>query len=120
MVWDARDAPVTSGQPTVLAASTAVRCCFNSPGSWRLARIRSIRKGSLVTRDSANDVRRIWPPPSPWEPSIVIMSVFGPFPMRGHLHQLRIKLTQYGHEVLLGGHHLVDVLVDHRHLIQTG
>ena len=56
-----------------LAASTAVRCCFSRPGFWRLARIRSIRKGWPVTRDSANDVRRIWPPPSPCEPSMVII-----------------------------------------------
>jgi hypothetical protein len=109
----------TSAQPTVLAASTAVRCCFKRPGFWRLARIRSMRKGWPVTRDSANDVRRIWPPPSPCDPSIVIISVFRPLTMRGHLHQLRIELAEDGHEVLLGGHDFMDVLVNHRYLVQT-
>src|SRR3974390_3909841 len=119
-VWDPREAPVTSAQPTVLAASTAVRCCLSKPGFWRLARIRSILKSWPVTRDSANDVRRIWPPPSPCEPSIVsILSVFGPLTMRCHLHQLRVELAQDGHEVLLSGHNFMDVLVNHRNLIQA-
>ena len=37
----------------------------------RRARILSIRNGVPVTRDRASAVRRIWPPPSPCEPSMV-------------------------------------------------
>src|ERR1017187_10871174 len=112
-------APVTSAQPTVFAASTAVRCCLSKPGFWRLARICSIRNGWPVTRDSAKDVRRIWPPPSPAEPSIVIIaSVFRPLAMRRHLDQLGIELAKDSHQVMLGGHHLVDILIDHRHFVQ--
>ena len=119
-VCELMSAPATSAQPTVFAASTAVRCCLSKPGFWRLARIRSIRNGWPVTRDSVKDVRRIWPPPSPSEPSIVIIaSVFSPLAVRRHLHQLGIELAENGHQVVLSGHHLVDVLIDHRHLVQT-
>ena len=76
----------------------------------------------VVTRDSAKDVRRIWPPPSPAEPSIVIIafSIFSPLTMRRHFDQLGIELAENSHQVVLGGHHLVDILIDHRHFVQPG
>src|SRR5580704_7431928 len=54
------------------AALTAVRCCRSKPGFSRPARMFSIRKGWPVTMERARAVRRIWPPPSPMEPSMVI------------------------------------------------
>jgi hypothetical protein len=41
------------------------------PGFFRAARIFSITTGRPVTNDNASDERRTYPPPSPWEPSMV-------------------------------------------------
>jgi hypothetical protein len=64
-------APFTSAPPMSAAASTAVRCCRIRPGFFRAARIFSITTGRPVTNDNASDERRTYPPPSPWEPSMV-------------------------------------------------
>jgi hypothetical protein len=45
--------------------------------------------------------------------------ILGSFAMGRHLDQLRIELAQHGHEVLLGGHDFVDVLIDHWHFIES-
>src|SRR5438552_1021373 len=71
-VCDPRVAPSTSAPPTATAALTAVRCWRNSPGFRRPARIFSMENGVPVTSESASAVRRICPPPSPCDPSIVI------------------------------------------------
>jgi len=42
-----------------------VRCWRISPGFCRPARIPAMRNGLPVTSDSASEVRRICPPPSP-------------------------------------------------------
>ena len=55
--------------PSSAAASTAVMCCGRSPGFSRLARIFTMRNGRPVSSESVSAVRRIWPPPSPREPS---------------------------------------------------
>src|SRR2546422_7627892 len=68
------DAPRASACPTSAAAFTAVRCCRRRPGFLRPARIFSMRKGFPVTSASESEVRRIWPPPSPADPSTVSMS----------------------------------------------
>src|ERR1700688_2497717 len=117
---------MTSAAPTVCAASTAVRCCRSKPGFCRPARICSSRNGCPVTSDNANEVRRICPPPSPCDPSIVIIckthfsversadtcqhwfhtfaSILRPFTVLRHLDQLRIKPAEHLHEVRLGRH----------------
>src|SRR5262245_55098197 len=69
-----RFAPCASAWPIFAAAFTAVRCCRSNPGFLRPARIFSIRNGWPVNSESPNAVRRIWPPPSPNEPSIEIIS----------------------------------------------
>src|SRR5260221_3890997 len=80
----------------------------------------SARCASTGTFVSASEVRRICPPLSPSEPSIVIIaSVFCPLAMRCHLDQLGIELAEDSHQIALGGHHLVDVLIDHRYFVQT-
>ncbi len=63
--------PTTSAPPSIAAASTALRCWGRRPGLSRLARILTIRNGRPVRSDSVRAVRRIWPPPSPLEPSSV-------------------------------------------------
>ena len=50
---------------------------------------------------------------------MVIISIFRPFTMRRHLDQLGIELAKNRHEVSLRIHDFVDILVDHRHLIQS-
>src|SRR3989344_3565225 len=52
-----------------MAACTQARCWRISPGLGRPARMRVMCRGRPVTMDSARPVRRIWPPPSPVEPS---------------------------------------------------
>src|ERR1035438_5796827 len=47
-------------------------------------------------------------------------SVFRPLPRGRHLHQLGIELAEDSDQVALGGHDLMDVLIHHGHLIQTG
>src|SRR4030095_4957516 len=73
-VCDPSVAPSTSAPPTATAALTAVRCWRSSPGFRRPARIFSMVNGVPVTRESGSAVRRIRPPPSPWDPSIVSTS----------------------------------------------
>src|SRR3984893_6424704 len=72
-------APVTSAREISLAPFTAVRCCLRSPGFLRPARMFSMRNGLPVTSESASAVRRICPPPSPNDPSIVIMRLHQEF-----------------------------------------
>src|SRR5215475_5285706 len=67
-------APLASAWPIFAAAFTAVRCCLSNPGFLRPARILSIRNGWPVNSESPSAVRRIWPPPSPNEPSIEIIN----------------------------------------------
>ena len=66
-------APSTVAPQIVVAALTAVRCWRSRPGFSRPARMFSIRNGWPVTIDRPRAVRRIWPPPSPMEPSMRIM-----------------------------------------------
>src|SRR5262245_27408945 len=68
-------APDTSACPTFAAAATAVRCWRSRPGFFRPERIFSIRNGLPVRRESEREVRRIWPPPSPNEPSMVMIFI---------------------------------------------
>src|SRR5688572_17702 len=68
---DPSNAPPTLAPETIVAARTAARCCGRSPGTGRRARILTISNGWPVTVERARAVRRIWPPPSPWEPSRV-------------------------------------------------
>jgi hypothetical protein len=67
--------PVTSAPPISAAARTAVRCCRSSPGFARRLRIPVTRTAVPVTSASAIEVRRICPPPSPTDPSMLIMPV---------------------------------------------
>src|SRR4030095_13024168 len=52
--------------------------------------------------------------------SFVICSILRPLTVRGHLHDLRVKLPQDLHQILLSVHDLMDVLVDHRNFIESG
>ena len=58
---------------TLAAARTQVRCWGRNPGLRRPARICSTRTGWPVIAASDRLVRSTWPPPSPYEPSIVSM-----------------------------------------------
>src|ERR1044072_8525434 len=99
----------------------------------------SIRNGWQVTSESASDVRRIWPPPSPSRPSIVIMSwgqprenlenanqiipslsggsILSPFAVRSHFHQLGIELAENSDKVALSCHDFADVFINHRDFV---
>src|SRR5688500_7925568 len=66
-------APSVLAEQILAAALTPVRCCRSKPGLARPARMLSMRKAWPVAMDSANAVRRICPPPSPREPSRVII-----------------------------------------------
>src|SRR5262249_45758368 len=61
--------PRTREYPNPAAAWTAVLCWGRRPDFSRLARIFSMRNGRPVKSESVRAVRRIWPPPSPREPS---------------------------------------------------
>ena len=64
--------PVTVAAPSSAADSTAFWCWGRRPGLSRLARILTMRNGRPVNSASVNAVRRIWPPPSPRDPSSTI------------------------------------------------
>ena len=69
-IFTTKDVPEVEARIlAVAAASTAERCCGRSPGLSRLSRILAIRNGRPVRSESVRAVRRIWPPPSPREPS---------------------------------------------------
>lgn len=53
------------------AARTAVKCWRKSPGRLRPARIFSMQNGACVAKLSVSAVRKICPPPSLYEPSMV-------------------------------------------------
>src|SRR2546428_1594025 len=55
-------------------ACKAVTCCDARPGTGRPARIRTTRTGVAVSADKATAIRTSWPPPSPWAPSISIIT----------------------------------------------
>lgn len=63
--------PETTAPLIAAAALTAERCCGNNPGLRRPARMFSSRKGRVVTLDRLKAVRKIWPPPSPYDPSMM-------------------------------------------------
>ena len=46
--------------------------------------------------------------------------ILRPFPMGGHFNQPRIKLSQDLNQIRLRRHYLMDILVNHRHFIQSG
>ena len=71
-------APSTSAPQISAAAFTAVRCWRIKPGLARRARICSMTKGLPVIADNDSDERRICPPPSPCDPSMVMMAWFPP------------------------------------------
>src|SRR3990172_5701170 len=53
------------------------------PGRLRPARIFTMRNGVPVTRERASDDRRIWPPPSPFAPSISSIAIWSPLHAKG-------------------------------------
>src|SRR3989344_6463705 len=55
-------------------ARIAVRCCALSPGSGRFFLMSVTSNGFCVSVESASAVLTSWPPPSPLEPSISIIS----------------------------------------------
>src|SRR5688500_12347524 len=71
--FDPISAPLVSARPTSAAAFTAARCWRMRPGFWRRARMLVMRSSALETSERAREVRRIWPPPSPKDPSTVSM-----------------------------------------------
>ena len=66
--------------PHLRAACTLMRCCGCRPGFCRPARILSIVTGLPVNNDKARLLRKIWPPPSPIEPSILTISAMKQIP----------------------------------------
>jgi hypothetical protein len=103
-------APLTVAPETLAAALTAVRCWRRRPGFGLPARIFSMRNGLPVTVESASAVPRIWPPPSPDEPSIVnIASSLHANDLVQSVHDLD--------EILLRRHYRVDWLVGCRSLV---
>ncbi len=71
---DESSAPWTSAPEMDAAAMTAVRCCGWRPAFFLVLRMFVIFIGVPSTQDRASDVRRIWPPPSPKDPSMHTMS----------------------------------------------
>src|SRR6185436_9594293 len=71
-----------------------------------------ITSGLPVSIDSASDVRRICPPPSPREPSMSTGAVTSAL----HAYDL-LQLVNDLDEIGLRFHHLVDRLVRHRRLV---
>src|SRR5262245_9297949 len=47
-------------------------------------------------------------------------SVFRPLACGRHFHQLGHEFAEHGHEVVLRSHDFLDVLVSHRHFVQSG
>ena len=45
--------------------------------------------------------------------------IFGPFAMRSHLHDTWLKSAEGFNQIRLRSHHLLNILVYHRHFIQT-
>jgi len=74
-VCEPSSAPFTSASQSIAAARTEARCCAASPGFFLFARSFSMRTGRPVMADRLNALRRICPPPSPWEPSMMSLSV---------------------------------------------
>src|SRR5262245_60704526 len=103
-VCDPNVAPSASAAPTAIAAFTAVRCWRRSPGLFRPARIFSMVNAVPVTSESARAVRRICPPPSPCEPSIIST------PLSFDAHDLPERVDDLD-EVALRLHHGIDRLV---------
>ena len=66
---------LSAASQSIAAARTEVRCCAASPGFFLFARIFSMRTGRPVMTARLSVLRRICPPPSPWEPSIIRISV---------------------------------------------
>src|SRR5687768_16599849 len=72
--------------------------------------MRSMRNGVPVTSESVRDVRKIWPPPSPRDPSMVsIRSAL-------HAHDLSERVHDLD-QILLRVHDRVDRLVRRRRLV---
>ena len=67
------DNPLTVALVSSATVFTAVMCCARSPGFGLFARIFVTRTGLPVKALRATVVLRICPPPSPLEPSIVII-----------------------------------------------
>ena len=64
--------PWSSNPESAATSSSPCRCCGLRPGlGCRPARIECTLSGVLVTTARAAALRRIWPPPSPWDPSMV-------------------------------------------------
>src|SRR6186713_1845319 len=74
--------------------------------------------GRFVIIDSASEVRRICPPPSPLEPSISTTATTASYASRSALDADDLAKLMYDlDEVRLRRHDLVDVLVSHRRLV---
>src|SRR5204862_2422182 len=120
-------APLTTASLIACAAFTHDRCWRIKPGFERLARMLWMRSGWPVHIASARPVRRIWPPPSPTEPSSSIIWVLPllccGMPRSGsakgsalHTDHLLQRVDHFD-QVLLRIHHRVDVLIGHRDLV---
>ena len=66
-----RRSPDTAAPLIAADALTAERCCGSRPGFRRPARMFTRRMCRAVMIERLRAVRRIWPPPSPCEPSSV-------------------------------------------------
>src|SRR5215468_1786349 len=86
------ESPRTVACPTVAAERTLIKCCGCKPGLERFARTLRRWKGLPVISDSARQVRRICPPPSPNDPSsssiAVLMLVGDRAKRKGSLRRL--------------------------------
>ena len=67
---ESSSSPLTRARQTRATERTAVRCWAASPGLAQWARMLSMRMAFPVNADNVSAVLRIWPPPSPWLPSI--------------------------------------------------
>jgi hypothetical protein len=68
--------PLTLALPISAAALTAANCWRIKPGFFLPDRIFSMEKGFPVINDRDREVLRIYPPPSPCEPSMAIIFIF--------------------------------------------
>src|SRR6266511_4396841 len=95
--FDPTASPSISPLQRAATAPRAATCCAARPGVGRPARIRTTHTGTDWVALRATAIRRSWPPPSPWAPSISSMRL-GPHPPSDDLERLNERERGEGDE----------------------
>mmetsp|Transcript_29166 Transcript_29166/g.73386 ORF Transcript_29166/g.73386 Transcript_29166/m.73386 type:complete len:215 (-) Transcript_29166:58-702(-) len=75
--------PVRLPEQSAATSWIPARCCAARPGLGLPARMEWIRIGVLVSAERLDEMRTTWPPPSRRAPSMSIIAITPPLPMRG-------------------------------------